>query len=185
MNHSIFLATRIRGAAESCTLDWSAMKMPARRVLLAALVLAVLQGCYPGESPAPARAGRTVVAVYTDVDGVSFSTDGNVYARYTDFLDREDCVRLTAGELASLVASLQRTGFFSEAPRIPSRTAPNVPPAAFRICVASPGLNGECVFFADKGLNVPAKYRDIFAGLALQFRPPGLERFLKLNQEAD
>ena len=149
------------------------------------LILGALQGCFPGESPSPARAGRTVVAVYTDVDGVSFSTDGSVYARYTDFLDREECVRLSAGELSSLVAALDRTGFFAETPRVPSRKLPTVPRAAFRICVASPGLNGECVFFCDKGLNVPAKYREVFSSLALSSRPAALERFLKLNRECD
>jgi hypothetical protein len=148
-------------------------------------ILGILQGCVSGESPAPARAGRIVVAVYTDVDGASFSTDGNVYARYTDFLDREECVRLSAGELTSLVASLDRTGFFAEIPRVPSRKTPSVPRAAFRICVASPGRSGECVFFCDKGLNVPAKYREIFAGLALPQRPAALDRFLKLNAECD
>jgi hypothetical protein len=127
-------------------------------------ILGILQGCVSGESPAPAGAGRIVVAVYTDVDGASFSTDGNVYARYTDFLDHEECVRLSGGELTSLVAALDRTGFFAETP---------------------PGRSGECVFFCDRGLNVPAKYRENFAGLSLSQRPPALARFLTLKAECD
>jgi hypothetical protein len=60
-----------------------------------------------------------------------------------------------------------------------------VPPAQFRICVASPGRSKECLFLCEKGLNVPAKFREILSVLPLPQQPAALVRFFALNKQCD
>jgi len=154
------------------------------RVLLGCALLAA-PGCQAGEKRPQERPGRTIVALYTDIDGVSFSTDGAPYSRYTDFLEREETVQLTAVQLANLLDALEREGFFREQGRRPSTKGRPVPEAIFRICVASPTNSRECVFLFEKGANVPARYREIFATLPIARRPAALDRFLKMNGQLD
>lgn len=157
--------------------------MPTRLAAALAL-LAVLAGC-AGERRQPGRPGRSVVAVYTDVDGVSFSSDGSNYARYTDFLEREENVELAPAQVANLIDALERQGFFKEGPLERSPKARSVPPAVFRICVASPGRAKEVVFLCEAGSQVPKKYREIFSNLPLMKVPYALDKFLKLNETCD
>jgi len=157
-----------------------------RRGILGLALLAALAGCQSAEkSRPPSKPGQTVVAVYTDIDGVSFSSDGATYARFTDFLEREENVRVTPGQLSSLVDALDREGFFKEKNRELAGKSRQVAPAIFRICVAAPGRSKECVFLCESGANVPARYREIFSTLPLQRIPASLDRFLKMNGQCD
>jgi hypothetical protein len=150
------------------------------------LALALLQGCASGEKKNRTTAlGRTIVAVYTEVEGVSFSTNGAPYARFTDFIDREECFVLSLDEVTKIIDSLDREGFFKEKNREIVGKSRKVPPAQFRICVASPGRSKECLFLCEKGLNVPAKLREIFSVLPLPRQPAALERFFALNKQCD
>src|SRR5438309_5663286 len=118
-----------RGVPES---RLSAMQTGFRAAAGSLALLAVLAGCATGDrSRPPLRLGRTVVAVYTDIDGVSFSTDGSNYARFTDFLEREENVPLTPAQLSNLVDALEREGFFREKSRELSRKGGSVAPAVF------------------------------------------------------
>lgn len=166
----------------------SAMAIPLRAGAIGLAILALLQSCQPGEkrrARSPSPAARIVVAVYTEVDGVSFSTDGSPYARFTDFLEREQCIRLTETEMGTLVDALQREGFFRETDRVLTGKARSASPAVFRICVAAPGRSKECVFLCEHGLQVPAPYRDIFSTLPIPRIPGPLDRFLQLNVQCD
>jgi hypothetical protein len=101
------------------------------------LALARLQGCAAGEkrSRTPSL-GRSVVAVNSEIEGVSFSTDGAPYARFTDFIDREECLVLSVDEVARIIDHLEREGFFKEKNR---GIAGEVPQGASR---AVPYLRG-------------------------------------------
>ena len=148
------------------------------------LLLAAAAGCAGDRRPAE-KTGRTVVAVYTDVDGVCFSADGANYARFTDFLEREENVALTSAQLQNLVEALEREGLFREKNRAQSPKSREVPPAIFRICVVAPGRSKECVLLCEAGSQVPAKYREILKGLPLTRIPAALARFLDLNQHCE
>jgi hypothetical protein len=153
--------------------------------LAAVLALAALLGGCAGDRRQPVHPGRSVIAVYTDVDGVSFSADGANYARYTDFLEREENVALSQVQVMNLIDALERQGFFREGAPVMSSKSRSVPPAAFRICVASPGRSKEAVYFCETGSQVPVKYREIFSNLPLAKVPYALDKFLKLNQTCD
>ncbi|MBI3854213.1 MAG: hypothetical protein HY293_00830 [Planctomycetes bacterium] len=162
------------------------MTMP-RRAAMLLLGLSILQACAPGEKRGrgPSLLGRTIVALYTEVEGVSFSTDGEPYARFTDFIDREECRRLTLDEVTKIIDSLEREGFFKESNRALTGRSRSQPPAQFRICVASPGRSKECLFLCEKSLNVPLRYREIFETLPMSVKPAALERWLSLNQHCE
>jgi hypothetical protein len=75
--------------------------------VVAGLALALLLGCGPGERRRTSSSmGRSVVAIYTEVEGVSFSTDGAPYARFTDFIEREECVKVSLDEVLKLIDRL-------------------------------------------------------------------------------
>lgn len=170
---------RISGARGPRRLDWA----PMRR---AAILLALLAGCAPGERrPAPPGPGRTVVAIYTEVEGVSFSTDGEPYARFTDFIDREECIRMSREEVMKIVDALEREGLFKEENRKLKGVSRVKPPVQFRICIASPEKTKEILFLCALDQNVPDRYRQVLAGIPMSARPPTLEKFLLLNKDMD
>lgn len=149
------------------------------------LSLSLLQGCSGEKRKYGSTLGRTVVAIYTEVEGVSFSTDGAPYARFTDFIEREECLKFTKDEVIKIIDGLEREGFFKEKNRHFSRTTRETLPAQFRICIASPERSKEVMFLCEKGSNVPARYREIFAKFPLEAMPPAMQRWLKMNETAD
>lgn len=152
----------------------------------AVLLLALAAGCAPGEKRrTPSALGRTVVAIYTEVEGVSFSTDGEPYARFTDFIDREECIRMSLEDITKIIDSLEREGFFKEESRKLKGVSRVKPPMQFRICIASPEKSKECLFLSALDQNVPPKLRDVLAAIPMSQRPSALEKFLLLNREID
>lgn len=149
------------------------------------LLAATIAGCAGDRRPS-SPGGRIVIAVYTDIDGVCFSSDGSNYARFTDFLEREENVSLSPAQMSNLLEALDRQGFFKEKNRELTAAGRSATPSVFRVCVAAPGgKSKECVFYHEAGSQVPLKYREIFRNLPLAQVPKALERFLQLNQQCD
>jgi hypothetical protein len=157
-----------------------------RGLAVAALSLALLQACGPGEKRKYGSAtARTVVAIYTDVEGVSFSTDGLPYARFTDFIEREECLTFSRDEILKIIDGLEREGFFKEKNRHFSRTTRDTLPVQIRICVASPERSKEVMFLCEKGSNVPVRYREVFAKFPMGSHPQALQRWMKTSELVD